>query len=718
MKSFVFIFLFGLQLQLLAFNKPVDSLIAHIKTAKADTAKVLSLLELSKKYYQTGSLEETQQYAGQALVLSQQLRFKKGMAKSHTLLGIVARYQGHYVEALEHHYTSLKIKQEVKDKEGVSASYNNIGAIYWSQGNYPEALTCFFASLKINRELNDKPGIATSCNNIGLIYSNQGNYAEALKNHFASLKIRQELNDKRGISASYNNIGLIYINQKKYEEALKNHFESLKIKIEIGDSAEMTQSYNNIGLTYDYMRKFKEAEQNYLAALKLSEIIGDQQAFAYSCSNLGMLCSRMNKPAQARDYLNKALSIAWQIGSMEDIKFSYKGLAELDSACGNYKQSLDYYKKFIVYRDSLINEENTKSIVRTEMNFEFEKKITADSIKNEEAQKIKDAEIEVQQAQLKQEKTLRYSLFTGLSLIVVFTLFLFNRFKITQKQKRIIELQNRTVDHQRHMAEEQRVLVEEKNKEITDSILYAEKIQRAIMPSASGFSKIIPNSFILFKPKDIVSGDFYWIQETSEYIFYATVDCTGHGVPGGFMSMLGTALLNEIINEKKIYEPADILDLLRIKIILALKQKGESNENKDGMDMVLCRLTKDFKELTYAAANNPLWIIKQDGTTLKLQELKADKQPVGINAGNMLQFNQHSFALEKGDTIYTFTDGYADQFGGDKGKKFKQKQLQGTVLSIAHLPIEGQYSLLDKKFENWKKNLEQVDDVLVIGIKV
>jgi ligand-binding sensor domain-containing protein/serine phosphatase RsbU (regulator of sigma subunit) len=279
------------------------------------------------------------------------------------------------------------------------------------------------------------------------------------------------------------------------------------------------------------------------------------------------------------------------------------------------------------------------------------------------------------------------------------------------EEKAVLEekVQQRTTE-----LREEKEKVEAAHKDIKDSITYAKRIQTAILPQDRQFAALLPHSFVLFKPKDIVSGDFYWIAQTSEHVFFVAADCTGHGVPGGFMTMLGTSLLNEIVNEKNITEPAHILGQLREKIIASLRQTGASGESKDGMDMVLCRLHRSGKLLTYAGANNSLYLVR--GNALK--EFKPDKQPIGFYGDDPRPFTQHDIPLEAGDVIYTFTDGYADQFGGEKGKKFKYKQLEDTLLAIHHEGMQIQKKILEERFEEWKSSYEQVDDVLVIGVKV
>ena len=285
--------------------------------------------------------------------------------------------------------------------------------------------------------------------------------------------------------------------------------------------------------------------------------------------------------------------------------------------------------------------------------------------------------------------------------------------QLVKIRTRELEEANAEIEAQRDMATQQRDQIIQQKKEITDSIFYAQKIQRSILPSAIYMKLLLPEHFVLFKPRDIVSGDFYWITEKEGSVAITAADCTGHGVPGAFMSLLGITYLNEILSRSKTPKPGEIMDQLRKYIIKALHQKGESGENKDGMDMALCILSSDRKELLFAGANNPLYLVRKG----ELQEIKGDKMPVAIHE-IMQNFTTHSLQLEPGDQLYLFSDGYADQFGGPKGKKFMYKALKDLLLEIRHLPMKEQREALEKRFEEWKKEVDQVDDVVLIGLRV
>jgi serine phosphatase RsbU (regulator of sigma subunit) len=297
--------------------------------------------------------------------------------------------------------------------------------------------------------------------------------------------------------------------------------------------------------------------------------------------------------------------------------------------------------------------------------------------------------------------------------VAIFCVFLIrNRYRLTYKEiKSRLELAK-----SKELIEEKHEEVVRQKQEITDSINYARSIQRSLIPNEDVFNRHFKDSFVLFQPKDIVSGDFYWVYEKDNVIFYATGDCTGHGVPGGFMTMLGISFLDEIVEVKQIKNPAEILNLMRDKIISTLKQNGNYGESKDGMDITICSIDKNKNELCYSSANNPLYIIRDVNNKKELNIYKADKQPCGFYHEHKA-FTSHTIKLEGGDCIYTFSDGFPDQFGGQNGKKYMHKQFKENLIQNSNLSFAEQKIKLHNALSEWKGTQEQVDDVLVIGVK-
>ncbi len=756
MKRIIFLLIFSfIGLTFIAQQNKIDSLLTVLKTAKEDTNKVHTLNKLSYKLWQTGGYEQALQYSNNALALAQKIDFKKGKCRAFNNLGLVYADQGNYDDALKNYFatlkickeigstkgiamcynniglvycsqgnypealknqlTALKMREEVKDEEGLAMSYGNIGIIYYSLGNYPDALKNQFIGLKIKEKMGDKRGISNSYNILGAIYYQQANYAEALKNYFASLKICKEMGDKLGIANASNNIGLVYSDQGNYAEALKKYFFAIKIEEEIGDKQGMANSYNNLAIIYTQQGNYTEAFKNYAASLKIFEEIGDKHGIAMSYNNLGSTHIKLKKLDVAKKQLKKALTLSKEIASKKEIKLSYNSLSTIDSMQGNWKGAYDYHKLFILYRDSIDNEETKEKTIQASMNYEFDKKEALTKAEQDKRDALAATE-------MKKQQVIRYAVSGILVLVILFTMFLYNRFRLIHKQKNIIEVKEKETQHQKD-------LVDEKQKEIIESITYAKRLQEAILPPQEFIDKHIKENFILYKPKDLVAGDFYWAESVNDLFFIAAADSTGHGVPGAMVSVVCSNALNRTIKEFKETEPGKILDKTR-ELVIETFEKSTS-EVKDGMDIsLLCfefpsPLERDGRvRLTWSGAHNSLWYVTSRASATsgsesvtELVEVKADKQPIG-KTEYPKPFITHQIEYKEGTTFYLFTDGYADQFGGPNGKKFMAKNFKQVLVANSHLPLPKQKEVLEQTFQNWVGDLEQVDDVCVIGIRI
>jgi tetratricopeptide (TPR) repeat protein len=472
---------FNAEMFCFAQQTKIDSLLTLLKTDKEDTNRAIHCYTLCRQYEYIGNYDTAIILGKQALDLSKKLTFNKGIANSYNNIGNVYYNQGNYTDAIKNHLAALKIREQIGNKQGIANSYNNIGNVYHIQGNYPDALKNHFAALKIREQIGDKQGIASSYNNIGNVYYSQGNYPDALKNQLAALKIREQIGDKQGIAYSYNNIGNVYNSQGNYPDALKNYFASLKIREQLDDKQGIGASYNNIGNVYANQAALPltslhkrgellaDALKNQLASLKIKEQIGDKDGIASCYINIGSLAVKQNRPLEANQWLQKALVISKELGNKDEIRDSYSGLSEADSLMGNYKAAFEYHKLFIIYRDSLNNEETKKKSLQASMQYEFDKK--------EIAAKAEQDKLDAINAEEKQKQRIVIYAVAGLLILVaVFALFMYKRFRITNRQKVIIEKQKKLVDK----AYEE---LHEKNKEIIDSIHYAKRIQTALITS-------------------------------------------------------------------------------------------------------------------------------------------------------------------------------------------------------------------------------------------
>ena len=741
--TFLSFFLFYFCTSSFAQTKKIDSLLLLLKKDKPDTNKVNHFNNLSREYINAGNYDSSLIVSKQALDLGEKLGFKKGIAVSYNSIGVIYRNLGDYIEALKNFNQSLKIRKEINDKKGIADAYTNIGIVNGSQGNYPEAINFFSTALKIQKEIGDKKGIASSYSSIGNVFYYQGNHPEALKNYFAALKINEAIGNKNGAGTNFNNIGSIYgsqgnytlalkyffsdlkieeaignkdgiasslvnlggiyFDQHNYPEALKKFFTSLKFFELIGNKHGIAHCHHNIAAVYTNQGKHSEALKNYFISLKIREEIGDKEGAALTYSNIGNIYTQQKQYNQALKYLLLAKKFSIAMGIKSISRDTYRYLSKLDSAEGNYKSAYENHKLYIRYRDSIDNEESRKKTIQNQMTYDFEKKEAA----TKAAQDIKDA---LTLEESRKQKLITGFVIGGLFLVMVFTAFIFRSLRVTRQQKHLIELQKNEVSQQKELVEKQKLIVEEHQKEIIDSIRYAQRIQKAILPRRSEIHTVLPESFILYQPKDIVAGDFYWAEKTRDYYFIAAADCTGHGVPGALVSMVCSNALNRTVNEFGISETGKILDKARELVLDAFKKSGE--EIKDGMDISLLRISKAGSEIQWSGANNPLWYFLND----ELVEVKADKQAIGKNEAPQ-PFTTHHLELSKGTNLYLFTDGYADQFNAS-GKKMTKKKFKDLVISVQGKSMPEQKQVLTYFFENWKGPIEQIDDVCVIGIRM
>jgi serine phosphatase RsbU (regulator of sigma subunit) len=668
----IYLFLFAWPATLLSQKKPIDSL-RHVLSAEADdTSKVNTLNDLSGDLWGIAKYDTALIYANNARELAENLGYEKGEAAANDNMGIIYGQLGDYPKSLQYFFKALKVEQTLMNKRGIARNTGNIGIVYRLQADYSNALQYFFKALNIYQELSNQSGIAINTGNIGVVYEAQGDYLKAREYYSKALVIMKKINNKTGIANNTANLGNAYEDQAN----------------EVRDKYGAARSDSLYDKALDYHMK----------ALKMYQDMGNKHGIAINKYAIGDVLNEQKKYKQAKEEFDSSLALSKEIGEKDNMRDVYKGLSELDEATGDYKKEVQDYKMYILYRDSLINETNTKKSVQTAMNFTFEQELA--SQKAEQDRKDVFAEQE-----RKRQLVLRDAFMVGFALVLVLAFLIFRGYKQKQKAHQIITRQKKEV-------EKQKDLVEKKQKEILDSIHYAQTIQKALLASDELLKDNLPDHFVLFRPKDIISGDFYWATQKDNRLYIAVCDSTGHGVPGAFMSLFNISFLNEAINEKNIEEPNEVLNHIRRRLIQYLSQNGR----QDGMDGILAQFTRVEGKinLAYAAAyNQPLLV--RDG---KLTDLAADRMPVGKSPVEIEPFTLHKVELRKGDMLYLFTDGYSDQFGGLQGKKFKHQQLLQLLLANAHLPMDEQKQVFVKTLEEWKGGLEQVDDILVFGIRI
>lgn len=707
------------------FNKPDSTLklsqvaldLAEQRGYKSIKAKALK--QMGVAYLVQNENETSLNYFDKSFTLYQGLEDDKNTALLLNNMGVVYNGMGEFDKALDYFKESLEIREGLNDWNGIAASLHTIGDVYRVKGDFASATNYFFKSLEI-RETQAKNaenlyewkrGMANTLNNIGLIYNEQQEKKLALDYYMKSLAIREELKEQYGQAVSLSNIGRYYLETKQYEKALKALDKSLAIQKELEDKQGMAINLGHKGSIFKKQEKYTVARENFEKSLELGVEINDVIVIATAYKNLGDNYLEQGNISKAIEYAQKGLEYAQEVGATKETKEAAEILFKAYKMIGNTKKALEMHELFIQFKDSVQGAENAKRL----LSLEYEKKAFADSLEFAKQKEISDLEYELQ---LDRARLRQYALWSGIALLLALGVTAFNAYR----NKRI---DNQIIRAQKQKVEEQKQLVEEKNQKIWDSITYAQRIQNAIQPPPRLFKQALPDSYIIYLPKDLVAGDFFWLEEVGDTILYAVADCTGHGVPGAIVSVVCNNALNRSVREFGLREPAKILDKTR-ELVIETFEKSEE-EVKDGMDIALCALNKKTRQLQYAGAHNSLYLITNNAANageraltagyFYLTEVKADRQPIG-KYEKSTPFTNHQLQLQENDVIVLFSDGFADQFGGPDGKKFKYKPFKELLLSIHEKSMENQKTFVLRTFENWKGKEEQIDDVCVIGVRV
>ncbi len=651
----------------------IDSLFRLLKADHPDTAKMSHLNELCWEFANIGNTEKGLAYGQEALKL----------------------------------YDSLSAPQGKKWILNLSVSYNNIGFVYSMIGDNEKSLDNYLKSVTIREKLGDKMGVARTDCNIGNLYFDQLDYNKATHYQLKALAVFKEAGDKNLVATCLLDIGNIYFSQNKFDSAISKYKEALQIFQELGNATGIAYCYENIGLVSFSQKNLQEALSNLLSALNLAEKIESKGEIATAELNLAQVYIALHRNQEAATHAGIALKLAKETGSKRILSGAYELMATCDSVQNKWKSALENYKIFKLYNDSLFNSESVKKLSEVNARFEGEKK----EAKIKLLEKDREKQSVLTRAEESKHRIVVISFMVGLFVMIAFSVFIYNRWIITRRQKLIIEDQRSLVQEQKEEVEKQKLIVEEKNKEVMDSITYAKRFQQAILPPDNLIRTVLPDSFVLYKPKAVVAGDFYWMFTSGDTVLIAAADCTGHGVPGAMVSIVCSNALKRAVNEFGLTATNRILDKTT-ELVLETFADG-SEDIKDGMDISLLSINKRTHRFQWSGANNPLWIIKKG----VLSEIKGDKQPVG-KSESPKPFTAHDLELSKGDCLYLITDGIADQFGGSKGKKFKYQQFKEVLLKGNTLEPAEQKEQLEMAFEDWKGNLEQVDDICVIGIKI
>jgi serine phosphatase RsbU (regulator of sigma subunit) len=666
-KRFVVIFIYGLLSLPVRTQTLVDSLVAIVNKENQDSLTVKAYIGLCEFYYEKGDYEKVIDYSAASRKISEAINYKKGTLQSIFQRSKVFRTQGKPDQAMRLCMEGLKLAEKINDIGIEARFYFQMGQIFENQKNYKNALTYYKNAFEIAKKKNIDGIMDAAISNIGNIYSEEGDHTKAINCYYQSLAFAIQRNDSVSIADSYLNIGNEYYFQNDLKEASSWYYKAVPIYEQNGIKSQLALCYINIADILDHNKQYEDA-------LKLFE------------KSLGLL-----KELKLSNYLSEV----------------YLNIANVNYDIGNYEKAFVNLQLSKNYSDSVYNEDMIAQTSELQTKYETDKK--------EKENQILKQQNDLQSLNINRQKIISYSVSCGLILVLVLAFYIYRGYKQKKKANQMLERKQIEITVKNNELELANKIIHDKNKDITDSIRYAKRLQTAILKPETTLINYFEDGFIYFRPKDIVSGDFYWFEKFGNLSLLAAADCTGHGVPGAFMSIIGCNLLSQTVNEHAITRPAAILNSVNKGLSKVLQQRDEEGLVKDGMDIALCVFNSDTMMLEYSGAYNPLWLIREG----RLIEFKADKFPVGAFLDNRLRiFKNHEIPVRKGDVIYLFSDGYADQFGGPNGKKFKYKALQKLIIENYLKPASVQKIIFEKKFESWMGNLEQVDDVLLMCVKI
>ncbi|MES2516346.1 MAG: tetratricopeptide repeat protein [Bacteroidota bacterium] len=549
-------------------------------------------------------------------------------------------------------------------------------------------------ALKNYELIKDSANISNALVNVANIYQQKSNFKQSDKYLRQAQKIASKLKSKRALGNVYNTMGILYAEDERLDSAEKFFLLSTEIRELMQDYTALAWNYNNLGGIYVLLKKPKQAIvflEKALAKFEQSENFDGQTSVA---NNLGELYINDGNYKKALEYFSYSRKLYSKTNNPDNLENLYANLSVYYDRTGDIKTAFRYSDSLIHLKDSLYGSKLDNSIAEMQTLYDVEKK---------------DLQLLANQKEIEKEKAQRNFIISALLFFVL--LFIISIWAFNQKRKtsRLLETKNNQLEHANQEILHQKEQLSEKQKEIVDSINYAKKIQTALLASEELLLENAMDHFVLFKPKDIVSGDFTWATKNNHLLYLACCDSTGHGVPGAFMSLLNIGFLSEAVKERHILEPGEIFNYVRDRLIETIGK----DEQQDGFDGILLCINTITNTITYAAANNAPMVIRDNEVIL----LNFNKMPVGKGIKTD-SFETYSLTAIKNDHLYLFTDGYPDQFGGPKGKKFKYKQLEELLKQNTTLDLHTQKEQLHERFESWKGPLEQVDDVCIVGIRI
>lgn len=730
-----------LSISAFAFGNNADSLKQIINNHEThDSTRVKAIRNLVWKVYMQENIDSAIHYGMVFLKIGKKNNNMEWQGTALNGLGSSYRIKGEYMKAAESLEKCAKIFGELGDDLGEASALGNLGILYMGQAQYGAAIKNFIHCRKVFERMGNTGGMLNAMNYIGGVYIYKKEYNKARAIFDEALGIARREENAMMESFLTGNIGLLKESKGELDSALFYFYKAIELDEKSGNKQGVMTTKLNLASAYLSLNDLKNAKIHYEACLEHYRNLGEKKGISMVLTSLSEIELKNGNITKAKSIGIEALKLAEEVGAVSELSSISNHMYTVYKKLGNFSEALKMHELHLEMKDSLQSEADKNEVLQQSFQFKYDQKVLADSLEQLEKDKIAAKDLAIAEEKAANEKQKQFFFLIGIIILVVFGIVIYSRLRLISKQKSIIQEQKIEVEQKRYEAELQKEIVESKNKEIVDSINYAKRLQGAILPDPETMKEKLNDYFLLYKPKDIVAGDFYWLEEVGDYTFVAVADSTGHGVPGAMVSVVCSNALSKSVIEEGIIDPGKILD--RTRELVVEKFNSNNQELRDGMDISLARINFKKNELDWAGANINLWLIREGEISLtntdviesefnsiynnSFIQLKSDKQPIG-KYERFSAFRSVNLKLKKGDTMYFFSDGIKDQFGGVNpederkpisGKKLKTKNLKNWILKYADRSLEEQKQFIDQNFENWKGDLEQLDDVCMLGLRV
>ena len=733
----------------------LDSLSRNLEDARSLEEQADAYHQLSLHFEQDSP--DTSLYLAQAaLTVSRKADYEIGKAQAfHNFAAYYSHAKYYNFDSLSHYLKrSLDIYRALDDSLRMALTYYNISFSCYLSNNYPIALEYCNQAVEIYRKTDEKLLLAHSLSLLCEIQNYNGNNTLASQYCYDALSIYDKLDTEKYKPTLYNTIGSINFDLKNYDQARASLMMSIELASDLGLQYELANAYLSMGEVSSAVEEYENAQDYFKKALQIERNTENDEGVSYVYLNMGktfvaqgdseralplledalqtaedysdvMMQGKvalelgkahynLKNMEDAFSYLNRSLRHAKRVGTSPLLKECYHNMANYYYSIGDLENALVYFKFYDLEQERLYEQESAERMAEMATRYKLSEK--------EKTIELLQQENQIQELQANERRIVNYGLILGMILLSGIGMVLYSKYQLKtqanrelEKQKEAINLQKSKIEIQRDEIMVKSKLLEESKQDITDSIMYAKRIQLSLLPEREHLKHLFPDSFVFFLPKDIVSGDFYWIHEVDGKVIVAVLDCTGHGVPGAFMTVLANSILNELVLENCVNAPNVILSVMDTKIREALHQNHQNGDvSSDGLDMAVCMIDRQNMEINYSGAKMCMYLAQQD----ELKQLNANRHSLGGTLSTEKSFSNHSMKLSHGDMIYMASDGFQDQFGGPKDKKFLKTNFRSLLGNIQKEPTPRQSQVVREVFERWKGEQVQTDDVLVLGLRV